>query len=139
MSITDLSIVRAFAECERLEQEAKVIWEQLADRLMKLIPESLHPFASEKGWIKGETYTVDGYWPLPEWLKFMVNNTKAGGCNSDKYREDDLECYGFKSFDDLKTKFLELEQAWNGLIRIEVDDGEGYRVAVYYYATEVTN
>lgn len=138
MSRTALSIVDAFAERERFERQAKMVWEQLAERLMALIPDGLHTFANEKGWIKGETYKLDGYWPLPEWLQFMVTNTRAGGCNSDKYREDDLEIYGFESFDDLRAKFEELEAAWNGLIRIEVDDGEGYRVEVCYYATEVT-
>lgn len=132
------SIFSVFEQREELAQQAKTLWGAFADRLMKLIPENLHSFATEKGWIKNKMYELDHWWPLPEWLQSLVTNTKSGGCTSDKYRENDLEIYGFESFDDLKKKFRELEQAWQGLVRIQVND-HAYGVEVCYYATDVSD
>jgi hypothetical protein len=116
-----------------LENEAKQIWNAFASKLAEAIPESCQKFANEKGWHKSE---LNGFWPLPQFLENMVNNTRLGGCNSDKYYENDLETYGFASFDDLEIKLKDLEQAWTGVMRIEVRKGEGYRVEVCYYAIE---
>ena len=129
-----LSIVTAFDERERLEEQAKAVWDDAAYRLSKLIPEDLRSFASESGWLKN-----DLWWVLPDWLQCLVNNTRVGACIRDRYRQNDLESHGFESFDDLKAKFRELEKAWEGLIRIVVDDREGRCVEISYYAIEILN
>lgn len=116
-----------------LEAEAKKVWMDLAEELALRIPESCRKLADDKGWYKGE---LDGFWLLPKYLEDMVHNTKGGSCNSDKFYVNDLQQYGFQNFDHLEIKFKELEQAWAGLVRIEVRKGEGYRVQVCYYAVE---
>ncbi|MCX6715121.1 MAG: hypothetical protein NTX72_04880 [Candidatus Uhrbacteria bacterium] len=116
-----------------LEAEAMKVWTDLAKELAFRIPESCRKFANENGWYKGE---LDGFWTLPRYLEDMARNTKGGGCNSDKFYENNLEPYGFKNFDDLEIKLKELEHAWAGLMRIDVRKGEGYRVEVCYYAVE---
>ncbi|HAU65978.1 TPA: hypothetical protein DCW61_01380 [Candidatus Uhrbacteria bacterium] len=119
-----------------MQRQAQADWEEIADRMSKLIPESLRSFASEKGWVRNE---IDNSWfSLPEWLQFLVINTKTGIFSSGSIHGTDLPKYGFDSFDDLKAKFSELEQAWGGLIRIVVYDRHGY-VNICYYATEVLN
>lgn len=129
----NLSIMQALEQKLALEAEAKKVWTDLAEALATRIPESCRKFANENGWYKGE---LDGFWTLPRYLEDMTHNTKGGGCNSNKFYENNLKSYGFKNFDDLEIKLKELEHAWAGLMRIEVRKGEGYRVEVCYFAVE---
>ena len=126
---------------DTLLAEANRIWRALATELAASIPKNMGKWAAEKGFVP---LTAGGqeYWKLPEWLGWMVEHARSSpeypsGC-SDKYRKDELSNYGFKSFADLKRKFAALEAAWNGVVKIKIDEGElPYRVEVHCYAAEL--
>ncbi len=130
------SIRESWEHRERLLQEANQVWRQLASELVELIPSSMQKYANEMGWYPSTIGDTE-YWKLPEFLEYLVTNTLLGSGNSDKIRETELHVYGFTSFDKLEEALRELEQAWKGLVRIEIRKDEGYRWEVYFYAAEI--
>lgn len=136
MSNPSLSLRTVFEERERLEKEALKVWEDLAEQLMGLIPESLHEFAIERGWLKTEYFETDSWWTLPEWLYSIVDGTRKGKDNRERFRLEELREYKFKSFADLKRKMLLLAEAWDGLIQISIKQERG-QVIIRFYATEM--
>jgi hypothetical protein len=127
------SIKQAAERKAALEAEAKKVWNDLAEALAARIPESCRKFASEKGWYKSD---IDGWWSLPKFLEDLVDNTNLGGGSFTKYDAKDIETYGFVSFDDFESKLKELEQAWVGLVRIDMRRVEKHHIEIGYYTTE---
>lgn len=131
-----ISLLATFQYREQLIREADAIWHERAREVAALIPESMHKFADEHGWIKSE---VDGWWKLPEFLEHLVGNTQSGGGNSEKIDRPLLSLYGFQTFARLEAGLLELARAWDGLVRIEIDKSSAEdRWDIRYYAAEVT-
>ncbi len=129
------SIKDAFARKKKLEDEATQIWRDLATDLAGRIPEGLRAWAQENSFYPGQMIGDQEYWKLPEWLGWMVQHSEYGGGCSNKYREDELEMYGFESFADLRRKFQELEKAWGGILKITYHEEPG-RTEVVWSAAE---
>ena len=117
-----------------LESQATKMWEELAAELAAKIPNSLRAFADDQRWLPNPEQSK-AHWRLPNFLWQMVDSTKAGSCCRNDCRKDKLKSYGFKDFDDLKAKLKELELAWDGQVRTEVDTHEGWNAEIHYYAT----
>jgi hypothetical protein len=136
-----LSIKNAAGRCDALLTETNRLWRDLATGLASLIPKNMGKWAVEKGFFP-QVVGGQEYWTLPDWLSWMVEHARSSreypsGC-SDKYKKTDLASYGFTSFADLKGKFAALEAAWDGVVKIKIDEEElPYRVAVHFYAAEL--
>ena len=127
------SLLRSHTEREEAVRKANETWDTFCIQMSESIPTNLCRFAREKGWIKHPNW-----WKLPEWLGFLVENTRNGGCNEMKFSQRQLASYGFNSFDDVVTKMGDLERAWNGLITIWFSRREEPdRITIYFKANEV--
>ena len=126
------SIREAHERREALLREADAIWNKLAEELVALIPSSMQGYAREVGWIKSE---IDDWWKFPEFLQYLVSTTLTGGCNSKKFRESTLKTDGFASIDQLNAALQDLQKAWKGIVRVEIDKEDG-KWEVCFYATE---
>lgn len=141
--MNDTLSIKAVAERRAaLIAEAERVLQELAKELQQRIPESMRQWAEEHSFIPC-SFEGNTHWKLPEWLDFLVKYAAYSGeypsGNSEKYRAEDLEVYGFSDFNDLKKKFAELAEAWNGLVRIRFDEDElPWRIEVFFYATELT-
>ena len=136
-----LSIKDTASYRDTLLAEADRVWRELATELAGRIPKNMRRWAVEKG-LSPQMMGDQEYWALPEWLGHMVKYARSSheypsGC-SDKYKKEELATYGFTSFADLKRKFAALETAWDGVVKIKIDEGElPYRLEVHFYAAEL--
>ncbi len=142
-----LSITGTFEKKAELEAQAKKVWTDLAEQLLTLIPDNLEALSSELGFSKIkapslEVKITDEMWRFPEWLEYLVTNTKSSpyGCCDNKVKQDQLLDYDCASFDDLKAKLDILQGVWKSLVRIEVDEDElPWLVTIRFYAAEITH
>lgn len=118
----ELSIMQVLNHSNRLRQKAQRAWEDLAERLMMLIPNSLQEFACRQGWLKESGW---GEWTLPSFLKTVASASDDSDPHHAITLRGNLQHHGFnlneyQEFEELQALMSELQTAWKGLFSIQV-------------------
>lgn len=103
-----------------LEDQMDELWKALARQLTARLPSGM------KEWAEARAFTLNRSvgrreWQFPQWLMDLASITNDGDRVCEIYPSDIVRTFGFKNLDDAMEQFRALEQAWAGLVRIELE------------------
>jgi hypothetical protein len=132
-------VAAAYYERRHHQILADRVWEDVARKLIALIPEELNSFADEKEWLESERY-----WKLPEFLQKAFEETLEGrygflsiGISSICLADAGLSCT--VSTREVIRLFEKLNKAWEGRVEVStrVVDGRRFEsVQVYFHVVD---